>query len=370
MATLLDDQAIAARVLDHINKKTTDTGDSVWREPVRNYLCQARFDTEMNQVLRRLPVPFCPSAALPGPGAYIAREVAGIPLLVARGEDGRVRAFRNACRHRGAQIAGGSGCAKAFRCAYHGWTYRLDGALQHVPHSDGFPGLEFDQQGLAPVRAQEQAGLIFITQEGEENIGDLDNIRGLLGAEQQCFASRELELGVNWKVFIESFLEGYHIKPAHKETFYPFGYDNLNVIETFGRNSRITFPFQRIEKLAEVAPAERKVDGLLTYVYQLFPNVMLVVLSHHISMVILEPVAVDKTRMVTYSLTNNPLDGEEAITKARHDAEFVNDSGTAEDIALAKSIQASINSGANEVFTFGLYEKLIGHFHRSLDELL
>ncbi len=56
-------------------------------------------------MLRRSPVPFCPSAALPQPGAYLARNAAQTPLLAVRGSDGRVRAFRNACRHRGTQLA-------------------------------------------------------------------------------------------------------------------------------------------------------------------------------------------------------------------------------------------------------------------------
>ena len=92
----------------------------------------------------------------------------------------------------------------------------------------------------------------------------------------------------NWKIFAEGFLEGYHIKPTHRETFFPFVYDNLNIVETYGRNGRITYPFQRMEKLIDVVEA----------------------------------------------------------------------------------IQRGIASGANEHFTFGRHEKLIGHFHRNLHDLL
>jgi len=370
MAAILNDQEVAEKVLQHIESKTTDTGDSIWREPVQNYISKSRFDTEVNQVLRGNPNPFCPSAALPDAGSYIAREAAGTPIVVVRGNDLKVRAFRNACRHRGAQVATGTGCAKAFRCNYHGWTYRLDGSLQHIPHEQGFPELDKEQHGLVPVAAEEKSGLIFVSQDSNASFADLEEIPALLNSKQQIFNIDEYELDVNWKIFLESFLEGYHIKPAHKETFFPFGFDNLNLVETFGRNSRITFPFQRIAKLADIVPSKRRVDGLLTYVYQLFPNVMIAVLSHHTTMVILEPLAVDKTRVITYSLTNGVLEGEEAFAKARNDAEFVSNQGNAEDIALAKSIQASIHSGANEVFTFGLYEKLIGHFHQSLTDLL
>src|SRR5262245_676022 len=87
MAVLMDDQGVAQRILDHIAQGTTDLGDDVWREPVENYRCQERLAAEI-AVLRRVPSVFCPSAALAEPGAYIAREAAGVPLVVVRGQDG------------------------------------------------------------------------------------------------------------------------------------------------------------------------------------------------------------------------------------------------------------------------------------------
>jgi len=369
MTAFLSDQDVAQRVLTHIANKTTDSGDEVWREPVQNYLCPRRFEDEI-RILRRYPTPFCPSAALPVEGSYVARTAAGIPLVVVRGDDGVARGFRNACRHRGVQVAQGSGCTKAFRCNYHGWTYRLDGGLQHIPHAQGFPGLNKEQHALAPVQVDEKAGLIFVTQDDDAITADLEGLPQLFSDKQQLFNSKEYTLDINWKIFLESFLEGYHIKPAHKETFFPFGFDNLNLVETVGRNSRITFPFQRIKKLEDVAPAQREVEGLLTYVYQVFPNVTIAVLSHHTTMLILEPLTVNRTQVISYSLTNTTLEGEEAVEKARHDANFVSNTGQSEDIALAKSIQASLHSGANEYFTFGRYEKLIGHFHRNMQALL
>ena len=142
MAAQTDDQSVAQRILDHFERGTTDTGADVWREPVANYRSASRLEAELARVFRRVPTPFCPSAALPEAGSYIAREAAGVPLLAVRGADGKVRAFRNACRHRGTQLASGSGCAKSFVCPYHAWTYALDGALRHIPHEDGFPGVD------------------------------------------------------------------------------------------------------------------------------------------------------------------------------------------------------------------------------------
>ena len=366
MAPKSDDQSVAQRVLDHIEHGTTDTGADVWREPVANYRSEGRLADELS-LLRRMPVAFCPSAALPEAGSYVAREAAGVPLLVVRGADGEVRAFRNACRHRGTQLASGSGCAKSFVCPYHAWTYNLDGKLRHVPHEAGFPGLDKSTHGLAPVHAEERLGLVFITQDQAASTST-DPLPVLVKPHQQLFASAERELEMNWKVFLEGFIEGYHIRFTHPESFYPYGFDNLNVLDFYGRSSRITYPFKRIKKLEKVAPEKRKVDGLLTYVYHVFPNVLVTILSRHTNVVILEPLGVGRTRQITYTLANDP--GDAALAEARRDKDFVGNTGAQEDLAVVASIQQSIGSGANEVFTFGKYEGCIVHFHRELGAIL
>ena len=106
------------------------------------------------------------------------------------------------------------------------------------------------------------------------------------------------------------------------------------MIDLFGRNSRVTYPFKRIQKLAKVPAAERRVEGLLTYVYHLFPNVLVTVLSRHTNVVVLEPLAVDRTRQFTYTLTNGGGDDPEALAEAKRDAEFVGNTGAQEDRAV------------------------------------
>ncbi len=365
MTLPMSDPQVAARVLKHIAAGTTDEGAEVWREPVANYRSQERLEREI-QVLRRFPTAFCPSAALPKNGDYVAREAAGVPIVAVRGQDGTVRAFRNACRHRGMRLAEGTGCANAFMCRYHGWTYGLDGALKHVPHESGFPGLDKSSHGLVPVKAEERAGLVFVTQDGEANA--LDALPDLIAKDQMLYASTEREIDANWKIFLEGFLEGYHIRATHPETFLPYGFDNLTLLETFGRNSRITFPFKRIKKLTDVPEAERNVMGLVTYVYHLFPNALVTILSSHTNLVILEPISLEKTRFVSYSLTN--AGGEEALAAAKRDAEFVGNTGAAEDRAVVAAIQKGMAANANTHFTFGRYENLITHFHKTLGAAL
>jgi len=366
----MSDALIAQRVLDHIAHRTTDMGDEVWREPVANYRRKERLDLEIERVLRRTPTPFCPSAALPDTGSYVARHAARTPIVAVRGQDGVVRAFRNVCRHRGMEIAAGSGCAKVFVCGYHGWAYGLDGRLQHVPHEHGFPGLDKSLHGLVPVGATERHGLVFVDQGGPATESAIGELPPLIAEDQRLLSVSERDTDANWKILLEGFIEGYHIRATHPETFLPYGFDNLNVVEIFGRNSRVTYPFQRIEKLAKIPPAERRVMGYVTFVYHLFPNVLLTVLSSHTNLVVLEPVASDRTRVISYSLTNGGGDDEQAVAAAKRDADFVSNTGTLEDRAIVCAIQRGVDSGANEVFTFGRFESAIVHFHRELDAAL
>ncbi|MDA9205493.1 aromatic ring-hydroxylating dioxygenase subunit alpha, partial [Gammaproteobacteria bacterium] len=300
---LLDDNQIIERVFSHIDNKTTDLGSEVWREPVKNYVDQERFDKEI-KLLRSQPVPFCPSSALPERGSYVSRVAAGTPILVTRDEEGKVNAFINACRHRGMQVASGSGCKKSFVCPYHGWTYGLKGENRNIPGSDGFPGVDPLEHGLKRVNVVEKGGIVYVCQDGEINKKFLDEALDYFTDEQALINQSGIEDQANWKILHETLLEGYHIKTLHKDTFYPYGLDNINVVENYGQNSRVIFPFRRIEKLREVEPASRVIDGTITSVFSLFPNASISVLSKHTNLVILEPISPSQSKWVIYTLIN------------------------------------------------------------------
>jgi nitrite reductase/ring-hydroxylating ferredoxin subunit len=367
---LLSEQAVIERVFNHIDNKTTDLGDTVWREPAEHYHSQQRFDAEI-AMLKRLPVAFCPSAAMPDKGSYIARQAAGTPLLVVRGLDGTVRAFINACRHRGMQVAKGSGCSRAFVCPYHAWTYNLEGNLKHIPGQEGFPGVDPEQHGLVEVSAREKGGIVYVMQEGEITEAMLADCLDYFSPEQQMFETEEMVDEANWKILNETLMEGYHIKSLHSETFYPYGLDNINLVETYGANARVTFPFRRIEKMRDVAPEQRRIDGLVTSVYLLFPTASVSVLSKHSNLAILEPLSPTSSRWVLYRMVNRGAEGQDIpLQEAQRDALFVGDSGQNEDREAARAIQTSVASNANSHFTFGYFEKAIVNFHQHLAKLL
>ena len=367
---LLSEQKILDRIFDHIDNKTTDLGDTVWKEPVANYLSQERFESEI-ALLRSLPVVFCLSAMLPDKGSYVARKAAGTPLLVVRGDDGKVRAFINGCRHRGMQVAKNSGCARAFVCPYHAWTYGLEGELKHIPGRAGFPGVELKDNGLVEVGATEKGGLVYVNQSGPVDASMLEIVPDLFSEQQTYFDQSEYTDDANWKLLAETTMEGYHIKALHKKSFYPYGFDNINVVESFGSHTRVVFPFQRIEKLREVDPKDRRMEGMVTSVYQLFPNVAVSILSKHSTVTIFEPISPTRTQILIYRATNNTSAGATTdFEEAKRDADFVKAAGFDEDREAACAIQETLGTKANQHLTFGHFEKAIVHFHQNLAQHL
>ena len=367
---LLSEPELLERIFDHIDNKTTDLGDTVRKEPVSNYLSEERFNSEID-LLRRLPVVFCLAAMLPDKGSYVARKAAGSPLLVVRGDDGKVRAFINACRHRGMQVAKDSGCARAFVCPYHAWTYGLEGELRHIPGHAGFPGVELENNGLVEVGAMEKGGLVYVNQSGPVDASMLEDMPDLFTTEQEYFDQSEYTDDANWKLLAETTMEGYHIKSLHKKSFFPYGHDNTTVVENFGSHSRVIFPFKRIEKLRDVDAKDQHLNGMVTSVYQLFPNVAVSVLSKHSTVTIFEPLSPTRTLMLIYRATNKTSDGMTTnIEEAKRDASFVKDAGFDEDREAACAIQGTLDTRANQHLTFGHFEKAIVHFHENLEKHL
>jgi phenylpropionate dioxygenase-like ring-hydroxylating dioxygenase large terminal subunit len=392
MALLADDRTVAQRLLDHVAAGTTDLAPSTWREPVAHYLSPERLAAEM-ALLGRRPLVFCPSAALPEAGSTYARSTAGVALVAVRGRDGVARVFRNACRHRGAGVApcGASHAGGSLVCPYHGWTYGLDGTLRHVPHRHGFPDVVDEDRGLVPVRSTERHGLVVVDlSPGPGDRPDTaltldpdwDEVAGVVTGDHALAGAGESVEPVNWKVMAETFLEGLHIRFLHRETFFPLQYDNVTVVEAFGPHSRIAFPYRALARLADVPPAERSVDRRLTYVYHLFPHAMVATFPGRVLVFVLEPLAVDRTRVLTYGLVVPPgggaghpgLPAGDPAAAAPSDRRRRNDDlvaeGGAEDFAVARSVQRGLSGGANEYLEFGLFEGAIAHFHRTLDAAL
>ncbi len=352
---------LVARILDHIAAGTTDLGPRTGRVPVAHYTDPSRLTVELD-LLRRVPVPFCPSAALSEPGSFVAQEAAGVPLLAVRGRDGQARVFRNACRHRSTALAEGTGCARSFVCPFHGWVYGLDGSLSHVPDASGFDGVDLTDRGLVAVPSYERAGLVFVQQEGEPDFASVAEVPGLPGR-AVVVATERIGVEGNWKVLTEGFLKGYHIRQTHKDTFFPMGYDNLTVLENCGPHSRVTFPFRRVESLGETPPEQWHLGKALTIVDHYFPNVIIARLTAHSALVVVEPVSPTRSVLVISKLALPAADGSIPDAVAR-DIVFV-ETGLLEDRAMAEGVQRGFAARTEDV-VFGRFEFALTRLHENL----
>jgi len=149
-------------------------------------------------------------------------------IIVMRGKDGALRAFQNACRHRGSKLLDGDGtCKHRITCPYHAWSYQLDGRLAAVPSEKTFPGLDKTQLGLKELELEVFCGLVFVRIVGggpsiAELWGDLAKelapyrIEEMVPAEGVQIVE---EWACNWKVALDNYLDNYHV---------PFGHPGLH----------------------------------------------------------------------------------------------------------------------------------------------
>ncbi len=164
---------------------------------------------------------------LSDPGSYITQALGGrIPIVVVRGEDGGLRGFLNACRHRGARIVQGEGRITRFMCPYHAWTYALDGALVSAPYCNLDPTFERSQHPLVPVAVDTWGPFVFANTGPDPHVSLADWLgpiperlaRNGIVPEELVFWKRESESGfsANWKIVAENWPECYHCAPTHR----------------------------------------------------------------------------------------------------------------------------------------------------------
>ncbi|MGE8081140.1 aromatic ring-hydroxylating oxygenase subunit alpha [Peribacillus loiseleuriae] len=167
------------------------------------------------------------------PGQYLTTKVQGENILIVRGKDHVLRAFLNACRHRGATLCSeSSGKTGIIRCPYHSWSYGLDGSLRGVPKSSECHEelVNNDTYGLEEVHLQTWHGMIWLNfSENPESLeqqldtqimerfGELETFARYQIPTLRVAHSKEYDVKANWKIIVENFQECYHCSAIHPE---------------------------------------------------------------------------------------------------------------------------------------------------------
>lgn len=180
------------------------------------------FAREMERIFRRHWLFAGDADRISKPGDWWSTALAGVPVLLARGRDGAVRAFANTCRHRGCRLVPpGEGNARAFKCGYHGWIYNLDGALAGAPQMEHSKDFDKSAYGLVAIRAALWGKFVFLCFDAnappfEEAQGGF--LRMFQGYEfDRLVTARRARIRVrcNWKIYAENLMESYHIPYVH-----------------------------------------------------------------------------------------------------------------------------------------------------------
>ena len=187
--------------------------------PASWYVSPAFHDLEQRAVFSKSWLFACPADHVAEPGSWSAGVHGTLPWVVARGDDGELRAFNNVCRHRGAEVVQGTGCGELV-CRYHAWRYLLDGSLRSAPRAGAMQGFDRDGLGLRPLGVQRWGPLVLIHRDPDAAafvpgpLGDRLDAAGW--ADGTWVARRTYDVRCNWKVFNDNYLDGgYHIAHMH-----------------------------------------------------------------------------------------------------------------------------------------------------------
>ncbi len=195
--------------------------------PGHFYTAPEFFDHEVETVLDREWHCLGRADEVAEPGGYFVATLLREPLLVVRGEDGRIRVLSNVCRHRGMPIAEGSGKLRRFVCPYHSWSYDPQGELTHAPRMQDRVSTSRVCR-LPELRSEVWNGFIYVNFDPDAAplAPRLTRLESLLGnyetARMRVVHVAEEDWRTNWKCLVENFMEAYHLSVVHPQTLHPY----------------------------------------------------------------------------------------------------------------------------------------------------
>jgi nitrite reductase/ring-hydroxylating ferredoxin subunit len=342
--------------------------------PTSAYSSDTVHDAERRMILTE-PIIVGHVSSLREPGDFIAHRDCGVPILVVRQDDGGIKAFVNACRHRGAKVCPAeSGSGQAFTCPYHGWTYGRDGALLRVPR-DGFPNLDPASSGLVELPCESRHGLIWVVPtpgtgiDVARHLGPVDDELAQYPLDGYVLERHQLiEENLNWKFILDGFLEIYHIPVLHKNSIARWFYGHNSPFDPIGRHSRLVGVRKSFQDIKDKTFDE--VGDIMQYVavnYQIFPNTIIVWQQDHFEVWSAFPGATPRDCKVRImSLVMPDMLGDENRHRWDKNWKILIDTVRGEDWAISREIQDGLPYINDEQIVFGRNEPGMQHFHATV----
>ncbi len=306
--------------------------------PARFYFGEDMLAMEQRAVFARSWQLVAQHAQLAGPGDHVVENIGEVPVLVVRGQDGVLRAFPNVCRHRAGPLAlcNGKG-ARALHCKYHGWTYTLEGQLRSAPEMQDAQDFKVEDIRLPPLRVHEWQGLVFVAL--DDSAPDFYDVYGGIVeriAPIDLSAMRYLrrdsyDIDCNWKVYIDNFLEGYHLPHVHP---------GLSRVLDYRAYDTELFPWHSLQSSPLRDSGGAYGEGEAFY-YHVYPNVMLNIMPGRLQTNRILPLGPGRCRVeFDYYYAQD----EQAMARIAADQSF-SDEVQAEDITICEAVQKGLASG-------------------------
>ena len=370
--------AIAKQILGLIENETPYHGDESWEADIGRFIDKDRFELEKRKLFLERPQLIALSADLPNVGDYFATDIAGRPILIVRGKDGKAHAFLNACRHRGVKLAEGCGHAAGFTCPYHGWTYALDGALTSVPSRQAFEESQLRSRGLIALPIAEEIGVIVVHPDPE---GQLD-FDAFLGPMKGVLA--DMDIGgyelisqyrqparINWKHAVDGGMEAYHVPFLHPTTF---GTDGGGFLphKQFGDHHAFITSTPEIRDLRNLPESEWPHSCHWGSVNAIFPNTVIGGGNRQPVLFFQRTEPMEEPGVCNYTYR---LYGRPAVTpeekKIREDGiTLFMKVALEEDMPTQVSSQIMMEAGAVTSVIFGKREACLTGMHKGYDEII
>lgn len=362
--------------------------------PAARYTSEEYYALEQEHVFRKSWLFAGHIDEIPEPGCYMRWHNAGEPVVIVHGMDGKVRAFYNTCRHRGAPVVTEDrGKSSRLMCAYHHWTYKTDGSLVGVPGRKDFPE-DFDLacRGLLPVACEMLGNVIFVS--FDPDAVPLRDYLGPLADEWEEFqfgklrlaARHSFDLECNWKVAMEANMEVYHVPFIHPETVAPLvdAHRNVNTLYPQG-HGRMLAPAPRnfdreTVRAIEHPPEWRTIESVgelgrtSTQSYTVFPNWVAPLSNYFVPPLVFWPTSLTTCRLELVTMALDWGDGpapdlwtqaDETKPNGRDMVQLIR-----EDTQFGEAIQQSMESSGFKSVPLSYQEARIYHFHQHLDRVI
>ncbi|MGE0118164.1 MAG: aromatic ring-hydroxylating dioxygenase subunit alpha [Dongiaceae bacterium] len=320
------------------------------------------------------------------PGDFATLDMLRDSIVAIRGRDGVVRAFANACRHRGSKLLDGAGsCRGRITCPYHGWSYGFDGRLAAVPSEKTFRGIDKSELGLKPVEVEVLLGLVFVRVTGPG--ASLAEMWGDFVEVARPYRLEEMEpvdapwIGTwqcNWKVAVDNNLENYHVPVGHPGYHRMLDNDLLGVINEHGvaysksvlRDKPSTHWTERMyQKLAPDVLTDLPEDVRRTWLFfSMVPNIGIDIYPDSMDVFQILPAGAETCTM-RYPVFRRP-DARREMKVLRYLNARINTQVGLEDQVLSERVQMGLRNHGYEPGPLSDYEHAIKDFHDRIRAVL